>query len=132
MDQQELWHDTIHDAIRAAVDALGGPKSVASELWPTKRLEDGRRYLLHCLDSERPEKLGMDELLLIGRKAREAGCHTIMHFLAQEWGYTIPTTVEPEDQMAELQREYIAMVKAQELLAKRMEKITLPSLKAVG
>jgi hypothetical protein len=32
--QQDLWHDTIFDALGAAVQAAGGAKKVAAKLWP--------------------------------------------------------------------------------------------------
>ena len=40
MTQQKLWHEDICDALRAAVDALGGTKRVGRALWPAKSIEE--------------------------------------------------------------------------------------------
>lgn len=122
-DQQELWHDTLEDAIRSAVDAIGGPKRVGSLLWPTKRITDASRLLSHCLELDRPEKLAMGEIELIGRLAHNAGCHTIATYLMRAWGYHDPQPVEPRDEAAELQRQFVAAVQAQKDIMRRLERL---------
>ena len=121
MEQETLWHDRLEDAVRAAVDALGGPKKAGAMLWPTLKIEDAARKLLHALDPDRAEKLAFAELDMIGREAAKANCHTIPAYLADAWGYERPRRVEPEDEMAVLQREFIASVRQQEELAKRLD-----------
>jgi hypothetical protein len=121
--QLDLWHDSPEEAYRAAVDAIGGPKRVASELWPSKRLADAQRYLLHCLDPERPEKLAMEEMDFIGQAARRAGCHVIAAYWARSWGYQDPVPVDPEDEATRLRREYVDAVKSLGALASRMERL---------
>lgn len=125
-DQQDLWHDTLEDAVRAAVDAVGGPKRVASQLWPAKSLADARRYLLHCLDESRAEKLSLGEVEMIGTWARACGCHVLMAYLAKTWGYSAPQPVEPEDERAQLQRAYIQAVEQLTALAGRIEEVSKP------
>lgn len=104
MAQGALWHDTINDACRAVIDALGGPKRVAGELWPARSLDDGQRYLLKCLDPERAEKLGLDEFVWPMRRGREAGCHVLADFLAQACLYEF-RVVEPAEREADLARQ---------------------------
>lgn len=121
--QQDLWHDTLEDAVRAAVDVLGGPKQVAHRLWPGKAIADGRRYLLHCLDTERNEKLSFGELERIGAWSREAGCDTIIAYLAKTWSYEQPRPVEPEDEKLQLQKDFIAMGKQMAQIADRLQRL---------
>ena len=99
--QQPLWHDTIHDALRALVDALGGPKRVAGELWAGRELGDAQRYLLKCLDTDRSEKLGLDEFVWLLRRGREAGCHVVAEYLAGACLYEL-RPVDPAAREADL------------------------------
>lgn len=121
MTQNQLWHDSFEDALRAVLEAAGGPKAVASEMWPSKPFAEAHRRLLHCLDPERDQKLSLDELRWLIAKGREVGCHTAMAFLARDCGYTDPVPVDPEDERAELQRAFLASMKAQKDILKRME-----------
>ncbi len=124
MRQDELWHDSMEDAVRATVDAIGGPKHVAHELWPTRKMVDGARYLNHCLAEDRPEKLALGELLWIANEGRQKGVHTIMAYLSAELGYISPQPVEPEDERAQLQREFTRSVQMQRQLLNRLERLT--------
>lgn len=121
--QQELWHDSLEDAIRSAVDALGGPKKVGSILWPGRRIADAARLLSHCLDPDRPEKLTLGELQWLGAMAREAGCHTISTYLMRAWGYRDPEPIQPRDEAAELQRAFMASVQQQKDILRRLERL---------
>lgn len=47
------------------------------------------------------------------RWARKKGNHSAFEFMAQDLGYTKPTPIEPKDEMAELQRQFIAAVEKQ-------------------
>jgi hypothetical protein len=122
-EQQSLWHDTLEDAIRSAVDVLGGPKRVGSMLWPSKRIHEAARLLSHCLDTDRPEKLSLGEIELIGSQAREADCHTIATYLMRTWGYDDPQPIEPLDKHAELQRQFMRSVEDQKAIMRRLEQL---------
>ena len=124
MDQQELWIDTIEDALQASVVAAGGPKKVANALWPAKTVTDAARLLSHCLAPDRLEKLALVELVMVMRLGKEAGAHTVMHYLAQELGYEQPRPVEPEDEKARLQREYIEAVQQLQKLSSQIEHVS--------
>lgn len=110
-------------ALRSIVEALGGPKRVASELWPSKSITDAARYLNHCLDASRAEKLSLDEVLWLLKHGAEADVHTGMHFLAQHCGYKTPERVNPETERDKLMREYIESVNRQEVLVRRLEAV---------
>ena len=102
--QTSLWHDTVYDAVRALVDALGGPKRVAADLWPAREAADAQRYLLKCLDEDRPEKLGLDEFVWLMRRGREAGCHVLADWLAQACLYEL-RPVDPAAREADIARQ---------------------------
>lgn len=107
MEQQTLFHEDINDALRAAVKACGGTKSVASKLWPEKPMHDAQSYLSDCLNSARPAKLSPEQVLLLLKWSKDAGFHGAMHYITTEAGYDAPDPVEPETELAKLLREYL-------------------------
>src|SRR5690606_22268967 len=116
-------YDTYEDAIRDCVTALGGNKAVGNMLWPALPADEAGRKLAHCLNPEKREKLDLGELRLIRRAARQAGVHILAHYEARDAGYTEPQPLNPEDEAAQLQREFIASVKALEQLQARMARV---------
>ena len=85
-EQTSLWHDSISDAIGAAIAASGGAKRVSGLLWPAMRPEAAYTRLKHALNDERAEKLSPDEMLLVSKFARDAGDYSIGAFYAREIG----------------------------------------------
>lgn len=55
----------------------------------------------------------------------EKGAHAGMNFLARDAGYQDQVAVEPEDERARLQREFIEAQKAMLQMARRMERAGL-------
>jgi len=123
MSQPALFVESLADAIREVVRACGGTKVVASRLWPEKAPEAAARILLDCLNEGRSEKLSPDQVLLLARMGRERGCHAVMSYYAAECGYAPPQPIEPEDERAQLQREYIESVKLLSVLSMRLERV---------
>lgn len=123
MNQQALWHDSPEEALRALIDALGGPKAVGHMLMPEKSMDDARRAVLKWCDAERHDKPSLDQLLLLMRKDREAGCHVFAAFLLSQAGYEEPRPVEPKDEAAELQRAFIRSVAEQKALLERLQRV---------
>lgn len=121
--QIPLFYDTYEDAIRDTVTALGGNKKVGNLLWPAMPVDEAGRKLSHCLNADKREKLDLGELQLIRREARKAGVHVLAHYEARDAGYTEPQPLNPEDEAAQLQREFIASVKALEHLQARMARV---------
>lgn len=122
MIDQALFHDSINEALRDVVMACGGYKAVGKRLWPEKSVEAAGRLLADCLNDARSERLTPDQVLLLLRMGREVGCHAAMAFLAGEAGYqALP--IEPDDERAKLQRQYIESVKSLQRLADRMERL---------
>lgn len=87
--QQDLWHDTIFDALGAAVQAAGGAKRIAGKLWPALDSASATARLRGCLNPEHAQKLCPAELLMLARLARDAGDNSVMEFLARDLGYEI-------------------------------------------
>jgi len=127
MNQPPLFVESIYDALRAIVGQLGGPKVVGARLWPAKSVDDARRQLLDCLNPDRHEKLDPEQIVMLFRLARLAGYHGAMEYFAAEAGYTKPSPIEPADEMAQLQRDFIASVKLQQQIAARLERVGVPA-----
>lgn len=119
--QIPLFFDTYEAAIRAAVDALGGLKVVGSMLWPAREPDAAARNLAAALDPDKREKLDLSELRLIRREARKRGVHVLAAYEARDAGYADPQPIEPEDERAKLQREYIEAARAMQAIHARME-----------
>lgn len=128
--QTSLFYDTYEDAIRDTVMALGGFKKAGAMLWPAVPADDAGRKLSACLNREKREKLDLDELRLIRHAAREKGVHILMAYENRDAGYADPQPITPEDEAAQLQREYIAAVKALQTIHARIDRN--PTLKAVN
>jgi hypothetical protein len=122
MEQNRLFHESIYEALRATVAGLGGAKSVAQTLFPEKSLDDATRYLLDCLNPDRSAELKPERLMLLLKMARAKGIHVASRFIGDETGYLV-TPIEPEDEMAELQRQFIASVEQNKALADRIERL---------
>lgn len=117
MHNQDLWHDTISDALREAVQALGGFKKVGAMLWPDQSAEHAATKLRDCLNHDRRERLTPDQVVYLMRLARQADCHVIAKYLMQEAGYAPPVPLDPEDQLARLQREFVDAAAAMQKMA---------------
>lgn len=121
MNQQKLWHDDIYDALRASVDALGGTKRVGHALWPAKTIEEAGKHLDRCLLSTSAQKLSLEELMWIFSQSAAKGCHVLASHFGHVGGYKF-VPVSPEDELAELQREFIRAVNEQKTLVERMQR----------
>jgi len=125
MEQPALFHESIHDALRDCVRALGEPKVVGKAMRPEKSHDEARTWLLNCLNPDRPEKFDPEQILWILREGRKAGCHAAMAYIARECGYAEPQPIEPEDERAALQRQYIEAVKTLANISTRIERVGL-------
>jgi hypothetical protein len=118
--QIPMFVDDLSDAIRATVNALGGMKAVGVELRPEKSAVDAGKWLADCLNTAKRDRLDPDQMAFIRRKARSAGVHILAAFEAQDAGYAPPIPIALEDEAAQLQREFIASVKALECIQNKM------------
>ena len=114
--------ESLNDALIDLVKALGGSKAVGAQLWPEKSIDAAQRHLLACLNDDKPERLTPDHLMLLLRLARQHGHHaTLAHMLA-DLGYAPTHPLQPRDESAELQRQFVESVKLQQQIVERMEK----------
>ena len=127
--------ESMNEMLIACVKAIGGSKVVGPILFPDKvkidratneiLTEPAQRFLLNCLDFNRAEKLSPDQSFLIIQLARDKGIHIGINYICESLGYSIPNPIEPEDEKAELMREFIESQKAMTLLAEKLSHVGL-------
>lgn len=120
--QQALFHEDVNSAIQGLVAALGGSKVVGSRLYPDLTPDSAARRLLDAINPDRAQQLSQTQFLTLLRWGREAGYHGVMEYLAEEAGYTRPAPRSPEEERADLQRQYIESVRLMEQIARRLQK----------
>lgn len=117
----QLFHESLNDSLREVIGVCGGLKQVAARLWPEKSPDAAHRILLDCLNETRPERLDPDRLRMVLRLGRDAGCHAAIDWLLRDLGYADSKALDPQDEQAELMRDYIAATKALQSIASRIE-----------
>ena len=120
--QSELFYETANDALGACIQAAGGFKRVAGLLWPSLKPDSAYARLKACLDDGKAEKLTADEIFAIAKMAREKGCHAFAQFAGSELDYEFKP-ITPEDQAAELQREFIAATNTLRAIGDRLTRL---------
>jgi hypothetical protein len=130
--QTPLFCETISEALKEAVKALGGPKKVGEKLRPEMAADAAGRWLSDCLNPECRAKLDLDQALWVLREARKVNYHGAMNFICSDTGYANPQPIEPEDEKAKLMREFIEATKQQTRNVERLERLSQTGLKAVA
>lgn len=132
--QDEMFHEDFRDSLRHLVKALGGMEAAGERLWPNKSRKAAGTWLSDCLNPERDAKLCVfEELPALLQMGREKGVHCGIAFLCDSLNYTRPTTIEPEDTMAEVERQMDRHVEKIGDLVKQYERArTAETLKVVG
>jgi len=109
--QFDLFHEDIYKALDTCIQALGGAKAVGVTLWGESALPDQQgQKLNHCLDPNHAQKLSLEEMLWILRKAHDAGCHAGVNYICRDTGYSDPQPLDLEDETAQREREFIQAV----------------------
>lgn len=129
--QLHLMHESVTDALREVIQAAGGPKKIGALLWPDQPTDQAAGRVRDCLNPDRRERFTPDQVMYLLRVGRECGCHSLINYMARESGYADPQPVEPEDEVARLQREFIEATKALGTMAARIEHINSNSLRRV-
>lgn len=124
MQQESLFHEDIYDALRTCVQALGGAKRVGSLLWPELPADKAGNRLNDALNTARREVLNPEQVILIMAEARKIDCHAAIHYIAQTCDYREPEPIQPRDEMAELQRQFVQAQKQMGQMLKRMEHLS--------
>lgn len=113
--------ESLNEALIELVKALGGSKQVGPRLWPDAAPDAAQRKLLDCLNDDRPHHLTPSQLMLLLRLGRERGLHQCVEFMLHDLGYAAPVPVEPLDELAELQRQFLEATRQMQAVAHRME-----------
>jgi hypothetical protein len=79
---------TLEEALRIAVDALGGLQQVGHDLRPDLEPDIAGQWLSHCLTATKRDKLSLSQQRHIFRAAHAAGEHAGFEALAATCGYT--------------------------------------------
>jgi hypothetical protein len=125
-DQIPLFFDDVYDAMRATVLAIGGYKKVGDAIRPDLGdPEKAGRWLADCCNSDRRQDLSPNQLSMLRRMASDANVHILASFEASDAHYAPPVRIEPEDERAALQRQFVEQSKAMQALFARMERAGL-------
>lgn len=119
--------ESINEALVGAVKALGGSKTVAAMLWPEKAPDAAQRLLLDCLNADRPAHLTPDHVVMVLRLSRQRGHHDALGWLLADLGYAAPVPMEPRDEAAELQRQFVEATRTLSVMAARIERLQAPA-----
>lgn len=125
MDQVPMFFEQTEDALGFVVSALGGAKQVGAALRPDLSPDAAARWLLDCLNPDRPAFLHPAQTLMLLRMAREVGIHNAMEWMCQATGYAKPVPAEPADEQAALMRQFIQAADAVRNLLPRLESLTV-------
>lgn len=133
MEQPPLFVESIYDALKAIVGALGGPKTVGARLWPKKSVDDARKRVLDCLNPDRDEKFDPEEVVLLFRWGREVNFHVAKHWLDAETGYECSKPIDPVDAEARVLATIDSATKTLQLSIAALEKLRVkPALARVA
>jgi hypothetical protein len=127
-----LFAESIEDALKTAVAAMGGSKVVGAKMRPEKLADAAGTWLSDCLNHDKRDKLDLEQVMWLLREARQHGCHQAIHWICQECGYTAPQAIEPDDEKAQLMREFIEATKSAQKIVDRIERINGVTIRAVA
>lgn len=126
-----LIHESITDAIRDSVQAIGGNKKLGALMYPDLPVDQAAGRVRDCLNPDRREHFTPEQMMMIARLAKASGNHTIMEFLAIELGYLKPVPIDPENEIARLQREFVQATQSLHNMASRIEAISANAMRRV-
>ena len=112
--------DSLEDALKAAVQALGGNKVVGRLLRPD--FDHADEWLRKCLSSDKRERLEPGQVLVLLREAKFQGFHSAFDYFAGSAGYKAePLNLQREAES--LEREIADGLKALNARMARLESI---------
>jgi hypothetical protein len=76
--------------------------------------------LSDCLNENREARLNPEQLILLMRLGRDKGCHAAIDYICAAAGYSKPVPIEPDDEKAALQRQFIKAVTELRQLSSRI------------
>lgn len=130
--QLALHHESLTDALREVVSAAGGNKEIGVRMFPDMPADHAAQKVRDCLNTDRRERFTPDQVLMLMRIGRQIGCHAAITFMARECGYADPQPIEPEDEVARLQREFVEATKVLGQLAAKIESVQSSAIRRVA
>lgn len=118
------------DALRELVRELGGNKVVGPMLRPDLAPDRAGAWLKDCLNPERAERLTPSQLFHLLKLGHDRGIHGPCEYILGNVGYAVQP-IEPQDEMAALQRAYIESVNVQRRIVDRLERLAQAPITAV-
>jgi hypothetical protein len=112
--------DSLDDALKAAVMALGGFKTVSKLLRPD--FDHAAEWLRKCLASDRRERLEPGQVLVILREAKVQGFHSAFDYFASAAGYKAEP-IDAEFEVKSLEQDIAASLKSINQRMARLEQI---------
>lgn len=92
------------EALRIAIDALGGDKRVGALLRPEMDPILAGQWVAHCLAPYRREKFSLAQEVLIFQRAKQAGCHAPFEIFADLCGYRVSSVIDEGEEIADMAR----------------------------
>ena len=86
-----------------------------------KTTEAAQRLILDCMNEDGPAHLTPEQLVFVLKIARSKGFHAGFEFMADQLGYAKPVPMEPRDELADLQRQFIESQRAMATMVSKME-----------
>ncbi len=119
------FYESPEDALKAAVQALGGTKQVGALLWPDKTPDNAGRLMSDCLNPGRAEKLELSQVMRIFALAKEHGCHSPFTWFAGEVGYEARaiTKAEEVDRLTQVVEQSSKTLAAAVAALERMQRV---------
>lgn len=130
--QEELFHEDEYSALNHVVSALGGALVVGKQLFPHLKDSAAERRVLDSLNRDRDQEFQFAHVMWVLKAARKLGVHSGMAYFNRECGYGDPQPVEPEDEAAKLQRQFLTGLESLNGIASRLEKLSLPKVRGVA
>lgn len=131
MQQQQLFFEDLNEAIAHMVACMGGAKRVGAAMPPSDMEPDAAgRWIKDCLNPDRRETFHPEHLMFLLREGRKQGCHALMHYLAEQAGYTVPSPIMPSDEAADLMRQFIQSVELSQKIADQLQHLGMSTASA--
>lgn len=115
--QQLLDHEIPEDALAADIANIGGLYKVGKMLRPELEKKAARDWLLNCLNPKHKQNLTLAQMDLVKGWARQVGSTYFSEYWATTNKMSKPVKIEPEDEKAKLQREFVSCFKRMEGMA---------------
>ena len=123
MSQKPLFYEDWKEACRAAVQDSGHSwKDVAHHLRPDLKLDSAYAWLKACLRDDGDQKLDFGQVLALMRYCNQ---FDPLYHACDELSHDRPAPRAPQDELATLQRQYIAAAGDLKKLVDRIERAQL-------